>query len=105
MLLRTFRLLRLLLNFKIMPGLIAQHYMVFLIFALNKYELDSAVYKAAAEYTHAYIKAAKAEFYFLKVWKGKVLSDRYYKEARLESFVDLDAAQKDAYRIFVNKIE
>ena len=105
MLLRTFKLLKLLLDFQIFPGMIAQHYMVFLIYVLNKYEADSEIYKSAAEYTHAYINASKMDFYFLKSWKSKILADRYYKEAKLDSFIELDANKKAVYQILVRKLE
>jgi hypothetical protein len=105
MLLRTFKLLKLLLNFKIIPGLINQHYMIFTIYALNKFEVDSSVFKAAAEYTIAYIKISNTDFYFLKTWKSKINADRYYKESKLDSFIEITGDKKEVYKMFVNKLE
>jgi hypothetical protein len=105
MLLRTFKLLKLLLDFKIVPGMISQHYMVFFIYILNKYEVSSPIYNSAAEYTHAYINFSKMDIYFLKTWKRKILADRYYKEANLDSFIELDNEKKAIYRVLVNKLE
>jgi len=105
MLLRTFKLLKLLLDFKIVPGLINQHYMVYMIYALNNFEADSPLFKAAAEYTNAYVKMSKTDFFFLKTWKGKINADRYYKESKLDSFINMSGDQKEVYKVFVNKLE
>jgi len=105
MMLRTFKVLKLLLDFKIAPGLINQHYMVYMIYALNNYEADSPLFKAAAEYTLSYIKMSKTDFYFLKTWRGKINADRYYKEIKLDRFLEMSGDQKEVYKLFVSKLE
>jgi hypothetical protein len=105
MLLVLFKVLKIMLEKGILPGLIAKHYEVFLVFVLNKLEPESAVFASVAQYSHAYLKSTVSEYSFLKTWKKKILVDRYFKEERLSHFLTFDSTHEPIYRAFLSKVE
>lgn len=98
-------MLRILLKEGVLPGVLAQNYFVYLIYLINKEEEKSEVGAAAVEYARELVLQTKGEFFFLKMWKKKVLADRYYKEAKLQLFVEGLGPNAPQYRVFVDKIE
>lgn len=100
-----FKILRILRNLNILPGLLSQNYFVYLIYVLNREEEGSKIHEAASEYARELVFESKSEFYFLKTWKKKVLGDRYYKEAKLLGFIKKVGDKEAVCRLFVDKIE
>jgi hypothetical protein len=98
-------MLRVLLKGGVFPGLLAQNYFVYLVYTLNKEDEKGKVGEAAAEYARELVLQTKGEFHFLKLWKKKVLADRYYKEAKLTNFVKSLGDNSAQYQLFVDKIE
>jgi hypothetical protein len=98
-------MLRVLLKEGILPGVLAQNYFVYLIYLINKEDERSEVGVVATEYAKELVLQTKGEFYFLKMWKKKVLADRYYKEGKLQHFVEGLGLNVPQYRVFVDKIE
>lgn len=89
----------------LLPGLLSQNYFVYLIYLMNKEPEDSKIWEAAVEYTRELALETKSEFQLLKVWKQKVLADKYYKEGKLEAFLSKLGEKQQVYKLFVDKIE
>lgn len=101
----VFKLLKVLRKAQLHPGILSQNYFIYLIYLFNKEDEGSPVFQAAADYTVELLDDLKGDFQFLKTWKRKVLSDKYYKEQKLRAFVDRMGEKQGVYRLFVDKIE
>ena len=94
------KMLRVLLKEGVLPGVLAQNYFVYLIYLINKEDEKGETGLAAVEYAKELVVNTRGEFFFLKMWKKKVLSDRYYKDGKLNSFV-AGLGDTPQYRVFV----
>ena len=101
----VFKLLKVLKTARLFPGVLAQNYLVYLIYLLNKEETGSPVFEAAADYAVELVTELKSDFQFLKAWKRKVLTDKYYKEQRLRAFVAKTGDKQAVYGLFIDKLE
>lgn len=93
--------MELLLQNKIYPGFLSNYLYTYLIYELNKSEIDSEVFEKVREYVHSLINITKDEFVFIRIWKGKIEADKSYEQEKLEAFCDYECEGKLLFKKYI----